>query len=176
MPSQFRDLDEFLVDEPIRLPIRGKTYEFPGSIPARTGLLLQRMGAMAEQARQAGAGPAGLAKAAMEAEVLDDQAEMDLRRELMGDTEAEMARDGLTTAHTAHVFRTLMVWHMAGEEAAMYAWERQGNSSTPNRETRRRASKASGTSSRSAASTAGTTARRKPRPASAGRDSSSTGR
>lgn len=176
MPSQFRDLDEFLVDQPIRLPIRGKTYEFPGSIPARTGLLLQRMGAKADEARRAGQGPEGLAAAAMEAEVLDDEAEMDLRRELMGDTEVEMARDGLSTAHTSHVFRTLIVWHMAGEEAALAAWTALGNVKAPNRETRRRASKASGTSTRSAASTAGTTGSRKPRAASAGRSSSSTGR
>jgi hypothetical protein len=161
--SAFRDLDEFLVDQPIELPIRGKNYRFPGSISARTGLLLQRMGAKADEARRAGQGPAELASAAMDAEVLDDETELDLRRELMGDTEAEMARDGLTTAHTGHVFRTLIVWHMAGEEAALAAWTALGNVQAPNREARRKASKASGTTSparkRTAAASAGRSGR-----------------
>jgi hypothetical protein len=155
MTSQFRDLDEFLVDEPIRLPIRGKTYSFPGSIPARTGLLLQRLGAAADKARtsiKAGAAnPAELA-----AEVFSDSEETDLRAEIMGPAEQEMADDGLTTAHTSHVFRTLMVWHMAGEEAAMKAWEAVGPQAAPNRAARRAASKASGSTTKRRASTSGT--------------------
>jgi len=53
----FRDLDEFLVVEPIELPIKGKVYSFPGEISARAWLLLQtvaeRMQA-AQRAEQAG--------------------------------------------------------------------------------------------------------------------------
>jgi hypothetical protein len=153
--SAFRDLDEFLIDEPIRLPIRGKTYSFPGSIPARTGLLLQRLGVAAEKAKQdikAGAAdPTALA-----AEVFSDSEETDLRGEIMGATEQEMADDGLTTAHTTHVFRTLMVWHMAGEDAAMKAWEAVGPQPAPNRAARRAASKASATTTKRPASTSGT--------------------
>jgi hypothetical protein len=152
--SAFRDLDEFLIDEPIRLPIRGKTYEFPGSIPARTGLLLQRLGAAAEKA--SASIKAGTANATeLAAEVFSDSEETDLRAEMMGDTEQQMADDGLTTAHTTHVFRTLMVWHMAGEEAAMKAWEAVGPQPAPNRAARR-ASKASATTTRRPASTSGT--------------------
>lgn len=175
--SKFRDLDEFLVDKPIELPIRGKIYRFPGSVSARTGLLLQRMGAVAEQAHRHGSDPATAATETLDSELLDDAAEQDLRREIMGDAEVEMARDGLSTAHTGHVFRTLIVWHLAGEDAALQAWERLGNVTAPNREQRRAASKGSGTSTRRAGSTAGTTSRRK-RPATAaspGRGSSSTG-
>jgi hypothetical protein len=176
MTNQFRDLDEFLVDRPIELPIRGKTYRFPGSVSARTGLLLQRMGASADVARRSGQDGTAAASEVFDAELLDDDREKDLRREIMGDGEAEMARDGLTTAHTEHVFRTLIVWHMAGEEAALKAWERLGNVQAPNRETRRQASKASGTSTRRRASTAGTTASKKRPQASAGRSSSRSGR
>ena len=45
----FKDLDEFFVIKPIRLPIRGKVYEFPGSVSGRTGLLLHRMTEQVEQ-------------------------------------------------------------------------------------------------------------------------------
>jgi hypothetical protein len=133
--SAFRDLDEILVDKPIGLPIKGKMYEFPGSIPARTGLMLQRIAAAAQKAKNAG--PTELAE-----EVLSDEEEIDLRGELMGSTEVEMARDGLTTAHTSHVFQTLLIWHMAGEEAAAQAWESLGKAPAPNR-AQRRASKGS---------------------------------
>jgi hypothetical protein len=175
MTNQFRDLDEFLVDEPIELPIRGKTYRFPGSVSARTGLLLQRMGASADQARRAGKSGTAAASDVFDAELLDDDTESDLRREIMGDAEAKMAKDGLTTAHTEHVFRTLIVWHMAGEDAALLAWERLGNVQAPNREARR-GSKASGTSTRSPASTTGTSSPRKRAATSGGRRSSPTGR
>lgn len=160
MPT-FRDLDLILVDKPIRLPIRGKTYEFPGNISARTGLLLERLGAEAQKAKldvdSGKADPAALA-----AEVFSDTEELDLRREVMGDTEAEMARDGLTTGHVRHVFQTLLVWHMTGEEAAAKAWESLGEAPAPNRAARR-GSKGSASTTKRRASTSGTTTRtRKP--------------
>lgn len=167
--SAFRDLDEILVDKPVRLPIKGKTYEFPGSIPARTGLMLQRIAAAAHKAKNAS--PTDLAE-----EVLSDEEEIDLRGELMGSTEVEMARDGLTTAHTSHVFQTLLIWHMAGEEAAAAAWESLGKVQVPNRAARR-ASRGSASTTRSPASTSTTTTppRKRAAPASPGSASSSTG-
>lgn len=157
----FDDLDGFLVVQPIRLPIRGKTYEFPGSIPARTGLLLQRLAAEADRARSGDTEPADLAT-----EVLSDDEEVDLRGEIMGKAEQEMADDGLTTAHTRHVFQTLLVWHMAGPEAAERAWRTLGEAKPPNRAERRAASKGSASTTRSPGSGSGTTTRR-PRPVEA---------
>lgn len=155
----FDDLDDFLVVQPIRLPIRGKTYEFPGSISARTGLMLQRLTAEADKVRDGSTEPTDLA-----AEVLNDEEEIDLRAEVLGDTERQMAADGLSTAHVRHVFQTLLVWHMAGQEAAEKAWHTLGEAQAPNRAERRAASKDSASTTRSRASTSGTTTRR-PRPA-----------
>lgn len=152
----FRDLDEFLTEQPIELPIRGKVYRFPGSIPARTGLLLQRLAAAAARAPE---GTDQTAATEMAAEVLSDSEELDLRAEVMGDAEAEMADDGLSTAHTAHVFRTLMVWHMVGQGAAEKAWEQLGPPPAPNRAARRTVSSVSATSTRSPASTTRTSTR-----------------
>ena len=112
----FKDLDSFFKIQPIRLPIRGKTYSFPGSVSGRTGLLLHRMTEMAEDAKS-GAKPEVLGQ-----EVLDDAAEIDLRAEVLGDTSAEMIADGLPSAFIEHAFHTLIVWHQFGEEVAKAVW------------------------------------------------------
>jgi hypothetical protein len=172
--SGFRDLDDLLAesggDRPIELPIRGKVYAFPSSISARSGLLLARMAAVA-QAEQSG----GKAAPDPDLELLSDGEEVDLRAEMMGATEVEMARDGLTTAHTRVVFMTLLTWHLAGEEAALAAWESAGKAPA-NRATRRARSAAASTT-RKRGSTSGTTlVAVKSAPASRGRRSSTTGR
>lgn len=155
--STFADLDGILVVTPIRLPIRGKTYEFPGTITARAGLLLHRMSIAAEKA-QADV-KAGKVKAAdLAKEALSDGEEIDLRAEVMGDVEREMADDGLTSAHVHHVFQTLLVWHMAGEKAAEKAWVELGEVQAPNRAARR-ASKGSASTTKRPASTSGTSTR-----------------
>lgn len=157
----FRDLDDFLVVRPIELPIRGKTYQFPGTITARAGLLLQRI-------------TAAVGGEASEAQAVLDGAEASLREEILGDTEAQMVEDGLTAAHVNHVLQTLMVWHMAGPEAAEAAWEQMAaDPQEPNRAERRAATAKK--SNRSPASPAGSTSRRKPPAARRGEPSSSTG-
>jgi hypothetical protein len=168
-----RDLDEFLLDKPIELPIRGKLYRFPGSISATSGLLLQRLAATVEQAVADGA--ANVNGTALAMEVLNDGQEKNLREEVMGDTEAQMAADGLSTAHTDHVFKTLLTWHMAGPEAGEAAWEHQGEAPAPNRETRRKASKGSASTTKRPASTSGTSTPAPKATTSAGPDSSSSG-
>lgn len=158
----FEDLDSFLVVQPVKLPIKGKTYEFPGAIPARTGLMLQRMAAAAEKAKGDGAA------ADLAAEILDDDEEFNLRADVMGDGEKAMADDGLTSAHVKHVFQTLLVWHMAGREAAEKAWRDLGEAPAPNRAARR-GSKDSASTTKPRASTSGTTTRpAAPRAAAAG--------
>lgn len=167
--SAFRDLDDILVDKPIRLPVKGKTYEFPGSIPGRTALMLQRLAAAADKAHRKDNTDAS----ALAQEVFSDSEELDLQAEVMGDGQTAMAADGLTSAHINHVFRTLLVWHMSGEEAAAKAWESLGEAPAPNRAARR----ATASTTRSRASTSGTTTPpRKRAAASPGRKSSGTGR
>lgn len=156
MTSAFRDLDEFLTTPPIELPIGGRLYEFPGSISARSGLMLQRILSAAEEASEGIRDGSVRAADLAEQVLLDDDTEHDLRAEIMGDGEQQMAADGLTTAHTTHVFNTLLVWHTAGPEAAQAAWEHMGEAQAPNRAARRQASKAAATSTRSPASTSGT--------------------
>lgn len=158
----FRDLDEFLVTAPIELPIRGKSYQFPGAISGRAGLLIRRLAEVADEARQARDEGRVVDETA---QVLSEDDEVDLRAELLGDGEREMVDDGLSTAHIAHVFQTLMVWHLAGPEAAEQAWERMAvDPPKPNRQERRSASAGSATSTRQRASTSGTSSPRKRQP------------
>ena len=146
----FRDLDEFLVVTPVRLPIRGKTYEFPGAISARSWLLVQRMGEQFDRARRAEA--AGEEYDPDEV-AIDDTEEVDLRGELFGPAEAEMVADGLTSAHLERVFFTLIAYHLSGIEAAEAVWEHaertaSGKPPAPNRATRRKGTSAASRGSR----------------------------
>jgi hypothetical protein len=166
----FRDLDDFLGEaKPIELPIRGKTYSFPGTISARTGLLLHRLTNKADKVDDMSQADA---EELLGKELLGDAEHDDLRSELLGDAELQMARDGLTSAHVDHVFRTLMVWHLVGPEQAEKAWNSVGEAPAPNRAARR----ATARKTRSRASTAGSTSASKPAATgSAGPSSSSTG-
>jgi len=113
----FRDLDEFLVVEPIELPIKGKVYSFPGEISARAWLLLQPVD--------------------LDEEVVDDEYEVKLRQEILGGVEQEMVEDGLSSAHIKAVFYTLIAWHLSGQETALEVWNKQGKAPAPNRAARR---------------------------------------
>lgn len=117
MSDTFKDLDSFFKIQPIRLPIRGKTYAFPGSVSGRTGLLLHRMTEMAEKVK------AGKDSPDLGQQILDDSEELDLRKEILGDTEREMIDDGLPSAFIDHVFHTLIVHHQFGENVAKAVWE-----------------------------------------------------
>lgn len=168
----FEDIDAVLTKQPKRLPLHGKTYEFPGDIPWRAGLTLQRLAAAAQEAKGSDADAAKLA-----AEVLTERQEDDLMDVLLGPAQQQMADDGVTTAEVAHVFRTLMVWHIAGQESAEEAWRKMGEAPAPSREQRRAASKGSGSTTRSPASTSGITTQPRKRVAAAshGRRSSNAG-
>lgn len=147
----FRDLDEFLVVPTFDLPIRGKTYRFPGTISAKAGLMLQRLELTAAKAD-------GVEDAQQQALAeLDPEQPIDLDREVMGDVRAEMVADGLTQAHIQHTFMTLLIWHLHGQEAAERVWERKqpGEAPAPNRAARR-GSSGTARSTKPLASTSGT--------------------
>lgn len=148
----FRDLDEFLVVQPIVLPIRGKEYSFPGEISARSWLLLQ---SVAEEAQKA-------VKAQRAGEeynptdvVIPDDVEVGLKSELLGSAEQEMIDDGLTSVHMQAVMKTLIAYHLQDRETAIQVWNSQGEAPAPNREARR--AKAAPTSTRVRGSHAGST-------------------
>lgn len=176
---QFRDLSEFMAEaEPIRLPIGGTVYEFPGSVSGRTGLLLTSAWDAALSGKAGGAAPAPDAELA---ELLTDDQEKSVHAELFGGTDVQLARDGHDSRVIRHVFLTLVTWHTAGPEAAVLAWDAAGNAPAPNRATRRAGSRtasgAGASKTRRAASTSGTsrTATATRRPASGGSPTSSRG-
>jgi hypothetical protein len=115
----FKDLDQLFKIQPIKLPIKGKVYEFPGSVSGRTGLLLHRM-TEAVASMQDGR---PLPEVDDGAEILDDAEEVNLRAEVLGTTERQMIDDGLPKAFIDHVFKTLITWHQFGEDVAKAVWE-----------------------------------------------------
>ena len=130
----FRDLEEFLVVEPLELPIRGKLYRFPGEISARAWLLVQRLGEKYERARRAREAGRPIDP---EEEVLSDLDEGALRSEMFGDAQGEMIADNLTSEHMKRVFYVLIAFHLSGREAAEAVWNQAGELKAPNREVRR---------------------------------------
>lgn len=167
----FKDLDDFFKIKPIRLPIRGKKYAFPGSVSGRTGLLLHRMTEMAEavkHAQETGEAPD------LDAAALDDAGEINLRREVLGDTEQLLLDDDIPAVYIDHVFKTLIVWHQFGEEVAQQVWEDvPGAPKAPTDRKPPKGTSASATGTRKQASTrstSGSTGKR-----SGGTASSSTG-
>jgi hypothetical protein len=158
----FRDLDEFLVVPPLVLPIRGKRYEFPGAISARSWLLLQRVSNRIGDA------------SAPEDEVLSEAEELELRAEMFGGIEPQMIEDGLSTEHIRVTFYTLLAFHLSGRDAAELYWNAQGEAPASSRTTRRQETTKS---TRSRGSTAGSTSpkTRRAKAASPGAKSSATG-
>jgi len=120
----FRDLDEFLVVEPIVLPIRGRKYAFPGSVSARVWLQLQSMSELMQAAARAAAAGEDYEP---DEEALSDVDEAAMMSEMLGGVQDEMVADGLTSAHIRAAFYTLIAWHLSGEDAAEAVWNAQGN-------------------------------------------------
>lgn len=156
--SQWQDLDEFFEITPIRLPIRGKLYEFPGAVPADIGLLLHRMDTIARDV--VGKAESGEEPPDMDATLLDDVDEDKLKGAIFGEHgEQQLVEAGLPQPYIDHVFKTLVVWHLYGEAVARAAWESAGPKGLAKRPQDRKAA-ASGTRK---GSRAGTTRARKAR-------------
>jgi hypothetical protein len=171
----FRDLSEFLTDTPKCLPIHGKLWEFPTRISAESGIVLLRIANTTQTASDGGEDGDALV-----AQVADAAQLQALQTELLGCDPEDLIRQGWTMEEVAHVFKTLMAWHLYGQESAETAWEQVGPTPAPNRASRRAASAAPVTSNPGRGSRAGskTTASGKaPRKAApAGRTSSNGGR
>jgi hypothetical protein len=126
----FRDLDEFLVAEPVVLPIRGKEYAFPGEVSARTWLRLQRLG---EHMNRAQTDP----DYTPDAEVFSDLEQDELLREMCGETLDEMLEDEVPASVVKLVFMALLTFHIYDRDAAEAIWNGRGEAVAPNREARR---------------------------------------
>src|SRR5664279_2034800 len=127
----FRDLDEFLTAEPLVLPVKGKDYEFPGEISAKSWLLVQRLGAVADAARKAGE------DFDPNEEVLNDVDQTSLMSEIFGGVDEELSADGVGSAAMNHIFFTLMIFHLQDRDAAEVYWNSAGETPGPNRAERR---------------------------------------
>lgn len=157
----YRDLNEFF-DPGLRLPIGGKKYQIP-PIDAETGLYCQALvDAGLAEAQGSTPSEADTAK-------LDDLAERDLYRDLLGPAYDQMIRDGVSWPALQHAAQTALIHFTAGEEAAEEFWlsggkpqpRQPGDHKAAGGQTRQRSSRSTGAASttRQRASTSGTTSR-----------------
>lgn len=151
----FKDLAEFQVVEPLVLTIAGKEYSFPGQIHAQWWLRLQTMRKLTESG-----------EAELDAIALTDDEETELRAEMMGEAEAEMLADGVTSAQFKVVWGTLINFHTYDRLVAEMVWNSQGEAVAPNRAARR--AKKPAQSARPRGNSHGTSADRTPGKARAG--------
>lgn len=162
MGGGFRDLEEFLVVEPVVLPIRGKDYAFPGQVSARTWLLLQDLAEREQRARKAIVDGENID---LDEVVVPDDVEDHLMDELLGEAKQEMIDDGLTSSHFKAVLYTLIAYHLEGRDSALEVWNKQGESGAPNRAKRRHPAKQA---AQSRGSRGGSTSPRQPAKAQRG--------
>lgn len=164
----FQDLDELLGSPKKELPIGGRMVTFPDRISKDTGLLLLRV------SQRAKADPAAAENAdTIVADLLDEAGWQAVQSEVLGRSPEELMAEGWSGDHLAHIFKTLITWHLYGRDTAEEAWSQVGNPPAPNRASRR----ATATTTRSRGSSSGTTAKKAaPRKATPGRGSSATGR
>ena len=167
----FRDLNEFLIVEPLVLPIRGKEYTFPGQISAPIWLKLQSIG---EQVQDAVSARDKGEDFEPDVEAISDMDQESLMAEFCGGPQTmKKIIKGLTSEEFKHVLSTLMVYHMSGSrELAEAIWNQEGELPAPNRAARRSSKPTPSTRSR------GSRVGSKPPPAKGsqpGETSSSTG-
>lgn len=132
MPA-FPDLARFeqsLDKEPLDLPVNGKVYSFSPDISARAGLTIMRV---REETQKITLAVLAGQKLDLNAELLDDQSEGVLIRELLGDRIAEMEADGLTWTEIERAGKTLIAWHIFGAESALRTWTGGGDANPPAR-------------------------------------------
>ena len=160
--TDFQSVDEFFESraaKPKTLPVWGKDRQFPGRLSAEVGLVLLRMQNAAKNNE-----PSTRASE-IAIDVLGDEAQQVLSDALMGPgVEDELVAEGVPPELVAHVYQTLIVWHLRGRDAAVQAFSQMPGEPAPsNRATRRStASKATGTKA-----PRGSTASSKGRPAKA---------
>jgi hypothetical protein len=130
----FKDIDELLGSPKKQLPVHGRLYDFPDRISAATGTVLLRI------SQRAQADPAAAEDAdSIVADLLDDEGWVAVQEEILGRPALDFVAEGLTGDQVSHIFKTLMVWHLYGQEAAEKAWEMVGlpPAGAPNRAVRR---------------------------------------
>lgn len=169
----FKDLGDWAELGGLKLPINGRVYTLP-PISAELGPRVQALIDLGVDIALGNDPDSG------DVEVLDDVAEHDLYREVLGDVYAAMQADGVPWVALKHAALTSMIDAARDRADAEAYWEQLGKPAPAKKPAKkpadRQAPKATANKT-SRASTAGTTSRRKPPAAQPqrGRRSSSTG-
>lgn len=116
----FKDLEE-LVEPWLDLPISGKTYRV-NSVDAATGIYCQRIVEVTLSV-QAGADVSEDDVAGLQ---LDDDAERDFNRRLLGEQYDAMLADGVRWEYIKLAARTIFTWTVRDRDAAEEFWHSGG--------------------------------------------------
>ncbi|GIE29959.1 hypothetical protein Ait01nite_030040 [Actinoplanes italicus] len=161
----FEELTNYLVAEPLKLPVKGRTYEVPPA-SAELGLWCRSIYS---------AGVAEDEDEEREARALAPKlpGSMTLSQRVLGPVWDAMVRDGVEDEYIEFCGSTAFIWIVRGEEAAELFWKSAGDpgklQSPANRQERRAAERTGATSTGGASetpspgSTSGTRSRRKSR-------------
>lgn len=112
----FKDLDEFF-DDTLKLPVGAKVYVI-ASVDAATGLWCQRMMGTAA----AVAGGAEMSEDDVRPLMLDDAAETDLYKRVLGGVYDELIADGVSWERLKHIGTTAFMWAAGSRESAEDYW------------------------------------------------------
>lgn len=160
-------LDDDAIDTPPLSSTKhpdGRSYRIP-SPDAATGIRLTAMVSLGVDL----ATGAELSQADADKLKLDDAAEVEFLREVLGSAYDELVTDGVSWVRIQRLGRFALLYFTLGPEAAAQEAQRSsGEAHAPNRETRRKkaspvGSSGTGRSTPRRGSTAGTTSPRKPR-------------
>jgi hypothetical protein len=168
----FKDLGDWTELGGLELPISGKTYR-PPPVSAELGPRLQAL--VSTGINIAISGGVGEDDRA----VLDDAAEMELYKDVLGEVYAEMVADKVPWAALKHAAMTVVIDAATNRETAEMFWLRQGKSPRPRKRPADRLPKdpkVTAIRTRKASTAGMTSARKAAAPqAQRGRRSSSTG-
>ncbi|MEV0553134.1 hypothetical protein AB0I27_06700 [Streptomyces sp. NPDC050597] len=145
----FEALSDYL-DDSLTLPVGGRTYRIEAP-SAETGLRVQAVMQAAAVAAEGGQ---------PDREVLDDAAELDLFRAVLGDAYDQLLADGVNWPTLKHVARTALAWIMYDREAAETLWSGGGKAPAPVNRADRRARSGAANSTRNPDSSSGTSTHR----------------
>lgn len=176
----WRDLEEFLDEEFLDLPVGGKVYRIY-DVDGDTALRVRRLAKLAQDAKEAlDAGQ----EIDLSAAQLDDDEEEALYEQVLGEAYEELRADGVKNQRIKFVAQTAMIWIIADEDQAKRFWDAGGKGEAaaplqgPNRHTRRASAATARTTQKPASGTATRASRsttRKKAPASRGTKSSGSG-
>jgi hypothetical protein len=116
----FKDLEE-LVEPWLDLPIQGKTYRIP-SVDAKTGIYCQHIVEVTLSVQTGG----DVSEDDIAGLQLDDDAERDFNRRLLGEQYDQMLADQVPWEFVKIAAKTVFTWTIQDRDAAEAFWARGG--------------------------------------------------